>query len=56
MNQIRFSPDGKLLATLSADGMAKLWDATTGKQAVPTLSGHLPDPGFPFFHPTEKPS
>ncbi len=29
-----FSPDGKRIATASADGTAKIWDATTGKQLL----------------------
>lgn len=34
-----FSPDGKVLATGSADGLAKLWDLETGR-VVRTLAGH----------------
>ena len=30
VNPVTFSPDGKLLATASDDGAARVWDATTG--------------------------
>jgi roadblock/LC7 domain-containing protein len=36
---VAFSPDGKLLATTSDDGTARLWDAATG-HAIRTLTGH----------------
>ncbi|MGB3189184.1 MAG: CHAT domain-containing protein [Limnoraphis sp.] len=36
---VSFSPDGKLLATSSADSTVKLWDTTTGKE-IKTLRGH----------------
>ncbi len=31
VTSVRFSPDGKWLATASLDGMAKLWDVATGR-------------------------
>lgn len=34
-----FSPDGSRIATASADGTAKIWDATTGKELL-TFKGH----------------
>lgn len=34
-----FSPDGKLLATGGLEGMAAIWEATTGKQIL-SLFGH----------------
>ena len=36
-----FSPDGTRIATASADGTAKIWDATTGKDLI-TLKGPVP--------------
>jgi WD40 repeat protein/energy-coupling factor transporter ATP-binding protein EcfA2 len=34
-----YSPDGKLIASVSGDKTAKLWDAATGKELL-TLQGH----------------
>jgi WD40 repeat protein len=36
---VAFSPDGKALATASADGTVKFWDAATGKELA-TLKAH----------------
>ena len=39
VNEMAFSPNGRLLATASADGTARLWDPATGKHRH-TLTGH----------------
>ncbi|EGJ32189.1 MULTISPECIES: hypothetical protein [Moorena] len=39
LTSIKFSPDGKLLASASLDSRIKLWDVTTGKE-LQTLIGH----------------
>jgi WD40 repeat protein len=39
VNAVAFSPDGKSLATSSADMSIKLWDVASGKDTA-TLTGH----------------
>ncbi|WP_414583447.1 NACHT and WD repeat domain-containing protein, partial [Scytonema sp. PCC 10023] len=39
VNGVSFSPDGKMLATASADNTVKLWNTATG-QEIKTLTGH----------------
>ena len=38
-DSVAFSPDGTRIATASADGTAKVWDAATGQELF-TLVGH----------------
>ena len=40
VQSLRFSPDGLLLATASADGTARLWDVVTGDPRGEPLTGH----------------
>jgi WD40 repeat protein/thiol-disulfide isomerase/thioredoxin/tRNA A-37 threonylcarbamoyl transferase component Bud32 len=48
-----YDPDGKRLATASADGTVKLWDAGTG-QEVRTLAGHSRGVASVCFSPDGK--
>jgi WD40 repeat protein len=48
-----FSPDGKRLATASADKTAKVWDADTGRELL-TLRGHQDDVSSVAFSPDGK--
>ncbi|KAK3354978.1 WD40-repeat-containing domain protein [Neurospora tetraspora] len=40
ISQVRISPDGRWIASASADGSVKIWDATTGHN-LDTLIGHM---------------
>lgn len=47
--RIRFSPDGKLLATGGTDGTAKLWDLPSRREIA-----RFEAAGFPWFAPNSK--
>jgi hypothetical protein len=50
VNSVAFSPDGRLLASGSADKTIKLWDVATGRE-VRTLTGHIDDVNSVAFSP-----
>ena len=50
---VSFSPNGKLLATGSADNTVKLWDTQSGKQ-IKTLTGHTGEVRSVSFSPDSK--
>ena len=49
----RFSPDGKLLASASMEGTAKIWDFATGN-LIATLTGHVGYVWAAVFSPDGK--
>jgi WD40 repeat protein/tRNA A-37 threonylcarbamoyl transferase component Bud32 len=49
--RVEFSPDGKLLATASADKSARIWDAESGL-CRRVLRGHKSDVNSIAFHPS----
>ncbi|MEH1948686.1 MAG: AAA-like domain-containing protein, partial [Nostoc sp.] len=53
VNSVVFSPDGKTLASASADKTIKLWNRDTGKE-ISTLSGHSRGVNSVVFSPDGK--
>ena len=52
VERARISPDGRIIATVSADA-ARLWDAATGQEVV-TLRGHEAEIYWATFSPDSK--
>jgi WD40 repeat protein len=50
---VAFAPDGKTIAAGSMDGLARLWDADTGREIL-TLRGHTGTVGSIAFSPDGK--
>ncbi len=53
VNQIQYSPDGKILASASADNTIKLWQIETGR-LITTLSGHTSSVNSIVFSQDQK--
>jgi WD40 repeat protein len=54
IQSVAFSPDGKIFTTTSADTTLILWDAATGAQISPPLTGHQASVGTAMFSPDGK--
>ncbi|KAJ8303196.1 hypothetical protein KUTeg_019592 [Tegillarca granosa] len=52
VNCVRFSPDGKWIASAGEDGLVKIWDLTAGK-LMTDLNGHTGPVNIVEFHPNE---
>jgi WD40 repeat protein len=53
INQVAFSPDGKLLVTANTDGDVQIWDAQTGAN-IALLNGHKGSVNDASFSPDGK--
>src|SRR5262249_27349382 len=53
VNSVAFSPDGKRLASASADRTVKVWDAASGQELL-TLRGHTSEVISAAFSPDGK--
>lgn len=53
VNGIRFSPDGLQFASVSDDGLLKVWEASTGKNLL-TFRGHIAGINQLAWHPDGK--
>ena len=53
INSVAFSPDGNLVVTASADGMARVWEAATGR-SLGELRGHSGSINSASFSPDAK--
>jgi WD40 repeat protein len=53
IQDLTFSPNGRILATASQDGTAKLWNTGTGKE-IATLSGRLIGMNSAAFSPDDR--
>ncbi len=48
VNEAKFSPDGRFVATACSDGTARVWDVATGKALTPPLNHGGPAHGIAF--------
>ena len=53
VNDVQFSPDGKLIASGTVDGTVKLWERATGKE-IHSLKGHLSEVNCISFSPDSQ--